>query len=146
MFDFRQKNLDLTADKQDKFRRMLFVIKKKKQNLGKLLDRAIKLFRYCMKIGIQSKGNIVALLRNKFNGRVISPGGCWNHVILWGFLKENVYVIKPAAILELKDEIILCFKGIEPQLCLSISESLDYRMEVYQQGLGDHLADILFQT
>ena len=98
-----------------------------------------------------------ALLREKFNGRVISHGGDVNwpprscdltplDFFLWGYLKEKVYVDKPAKIQELKDEIIRHINGIEPQLCLSVIENLHHRMEVCRRGRGAHLADILFHT
>ena len=87
----------------------------------------------------------MALLRNKFNGRVISRNGDVNwpprscdlttlDFFLWGYLKEKVYVDKPATIQELKDEIIRHINGIEPQLCLSVIENLDHRMEVLPFG------------
>ncbi|KAL7631743.1 UNVERIFIED_CONTAM: hypothetical protein RMT77_017952 [Armadillidium vulgare] len=103
----------------------------------------------------------MAILRDKFNGRVISRGGDVNwpprsccdltplDFFLWGYLKEKVYVDKPATtIQELKDEIIRHINGIEPQLCLSVIENLDHRMEVCRRGRGGsgHLADILFHT
>lgn len=44
---------------------------------------------------------------------------------LWDYLKENMYVSKPAKIQRLKDDIIRHFKDIEPQLCLSVIEHLD---------------------
>lgn len=99
----------------------------------------------------------MALLRNKFNGRVISRNGDVNwpprscdltplDFFLWGYLKEKVYVDKPATIQELKDEIIRHINGIEPPLCLRVIENLDHRMEVCRRGRGAHLADILFHT
>jgi len=95
----------------------------------------------------------MALLRNKFNGRVISRNGDVNwpprscdltplDFFLWGYLKEKVYVDKPATIQELKDEIIRHINGIEPPLCLRVIENLDHRMEVCRRGRGAHLADI----
>ncbi|XP_075149032.1 uncharacterized protein LOC142222665 isoform X2 [Haematobia irritans] len=59
----------------------------------------------------------MVLLRNKFNGRVISRNGDvkWPprscdltplDFFLWGYLKEKVYVDKPATIQEQKDDII----------------------------------------
>ena len=99
----------------------------------------------------------MALLRDKFNGRVISRGGDVNcpprscdltplDLLLWGYLKEKVYVDKPATIQELKDEIIRHINGLEPQLCLSVIENLDHRMELCRRGRGSHLADIFFHT
>ena len=99
----------------------------------------------------------MALLRNKFNGRVISRNGDVNwpprscdltplDFFLWGYLKEKVYVDKPATIKELKDEIIWHINGIQPPLCLRVIENLDHRMEVCRRGRGAHLADILFHT
>lgn len=81
----------------------------------------------------------MALLREKFNGRVISQRGDvdWPprscdltplDFFLWGYLKKKVYVDKPATIQELKDEIIRHINGIEPQLCLSVIENLEHRM------------------
>ncbi|XP_073828918.1 uncharacterized protein [Musca autumnalis] len=95
----------------------------------------------------------MALLHNKFNGRVISRYGDVNwpprscdltplDFFLWGYLKEKVYVDKPATIQELKDEIIRRINGIEPPLCLRVIENLDHRMEVCSRGRGAYLADI----
>ena len=83
----------------------------------------------------------MALLRDKSNGHVISRDGDVNwpprscdltplDFFLWGYLKEKVYVDKPATIQELKDEIIRHINGIEPQLCLRVIENLDNRIEV----------------
>lgn len=99
----------------------------------------------------------MALLRTKFNGRVISRHGDihWPprscdltplDFFLWGYLKEKVYVNNPRTIPELKDEIIRHINGIEPQVCLSVIGNLDHRMEVCRRGRGGHLADILFHT
>src|SRR5215469_14707821 len=78
-----------------------------------------------------------ALLRDKFNGRVISRGGNVNwpsrtcdltplDFFLWGYLKEKMYVDKPATIQELKDKILRHINSIEPQLCLSVIENLHH--------------------
>lgn len=99
----------------------------------------------------------MALLREKFNGRVISCRGDVNwpprscdltplDFFLWGYLKEKVYVNKPRTIQELKDEIIRHINDIEPQLCLRVIENMDHRIEVCHRSRGEHLADILFHT
>ncbi|XP_053949535.1 uncharacterized protein LOC128857797 [Anastrepha ludens] len=97
----------------------------------------------------------MALLREKFDGRIISRCGDVNcpprscdltplDFFLWGYLKEKEYVDKPATIQELKNEIIRHVNGIEPQLCLSVIENCDLRMEVCRRSRGEHLPDILF--
>jgi len=100
---------------------------------------------------------IMALLREKFDGQIISrrgdakwpPRSCVLTPLdffLWGYLKEKVYANKPTTIQELKDEIIRHINDIEPQLCLSVIENLDHRMHVCRRSRGGHLADILFHT
>ncbi|XP_075163253.1 uncharacterized protein LOC142235887 [Haematobia irritans] len=95
----------------------------------------------------------MALLRNKLNGRVISRNDDVNwpprscdltplDFFLWGYLKEKVYVDNPATIQELKDEIIRHINGIEPPLCLSVIENLEYRMKVHPYCL--QMADKVF--
>ena len=99
----------------------------------------------------------MALLREKFNGRIIARGGDVNwpprscdltplDYFLWGYLKEKVYVDNPRTIQELKDQIIRHINDIAPQLCRIVIENFDHRMEVCRRSRGEHLADILFHT
>ena len=86
----------------------------------------------------------MALLRKKFNGRIISCRGDANwpprscdftplDFFLWGYLKEKVYVNNPRTIQELMDEIIRYINDIEPQLCLRVIENMDHRVEVFHR-------------
>lgn len=99
----------------------------------------------------------VTLLQTKYPGRVISQRGDidWPprscdltplDFFLWGYLKERVYVNKPATIPELKENIRRAIAEIEPHLCESVMKNFAKRMVSCQRSRGGHLADIIFHT
>jgi hypothetical protein len=99
----------------------------------------------------------MALLSEKFPGRIISRNSEVNwpprscdltplDFFLWGFLKSKVYANKPTTIQQLKDAITHHIGLIEEQMCRSVIDNLDKRLEVCRRSQGQHLADILFHT
>lgn len=99
----------------------------------------------------------IEVLREKFNGRIISRNSEHNwpprscdltplDFFLWGYLKSKVYEGKPETIQELKAAIIATINTVEEQLCQRVIENVDKRNEVCLRSRGEHLADILFHT
>ncbi|CAK9827801.1 hypothetical protein ANTRET_LOCUS5451 [Anthophora retusa] len=99
----------------------------------------------------------VALLKEMFNGRVISRGGDINwpprscdltplDFFLWGFLKSKVYANNPKTIDELKNNIIAAINEIEFQLCENVMENWVKRMGLLKKSQGGHLNDIVFHN
>lgn len=97
----------------------------------------------------------IALLKEKFNGRVISRNGDVNwparscdltplDFFLWGYVKSQVYKNNPHSINKLKDEIIRVIREIEPQLCQRVIENFNKRLDICGNARGGHLADIVF--
>ncbi|KOC69520.1 hypothetical protein WH47_05463 [Habropoda laboriosa] len=96
----------------------------------------------------------VALLKEMFNGRVISRGGDINwpprscdltplDFFLWGFLKSKVYANNPKTIDELKNNIAAAINEIEFQLCENVLENWAKRIGLVKKS---HLNDIVFRN
>lgn len=99
----------------------------------------------------------IALLRQKFPGRVISrrgdkewpPRSCDLSPLdyfLWGYVKENVYANKPKTIQELKDNIRDVIGEISPEICQNVIKNYGDRIVHCQKSRGGHLADIIFHV
>lgn len=97
----------------------------------------------------------MALLREKFPGRVISRNGDFNwpprscdltplDFFLWGYVKDKVYANAPATIQALKDNIRAAIGEIQPLLCENVMKNFIKRMTVCKKSRGGHLADIVF--
>lgn len=100
-------------------------------------------------------GETMALLRDKFPGRVISRNGDFNwpprscdltplDFFLWGYVKDKVYANAPPTIHALKENIRAVIREIQPQLCENVMKNFIKRMTICRQSRGGHLADIIF--
>lgn len=99
----------------------------------------------------------IELLRNKFDGRVISINGDkpWPprscdlsplDYFLWGYVKERVYADKPRTIPELKANIRRVIAEIGPEICEKVLKNYGTRIVACKKSLGGHLADIVFHV
>ncbi|KOC70342.1 hypothetical protein WH47_02846 [Habropoda laboriosa] len=99
----------------------------------------------------------IALLKEMFNGRVISRGGDINwpprscdltplDFFLWGFLKSKVYPNNPETIDELKDNITVAINETEFQLCENVMENWVKRIRLMKKSREGHLNDIVFHN
>ena len=97
----------------------------------------------------------IALLRSKFDDRIISRNGevSWPprscdltplDYFLWGYLKSKVYINNPQTLEHLKDNIQATIDAIDPLLLREVIENFDFRMIACQQSRGGHMNDIVF--
>lgn len=99
----------------------------------------------------------MALLRTKFEGRIISRFGDVNwpsrscdltplDFFLWGYAKDRVYEDDPQDLEQLKANIRRVIAEIVPQMCKKVIENYLFRIDVCEKALGGHLNDVLFHT
>lgn len=99
----------------------------------------------------------IALLRRKFNGRLISRNGDINwpprscdltplDFFLWGYLKSRVYRNNPQTIQDLKTNIRDEIRGIEEPMLQKVMENYDLRITTCNKSRGGHLSDIVFHV
>lgn len=102
-----------------------------------------------------TSNDTIALLREKFPGRVISRRGDRNwpprscdltplDFFLWGYMKDKVYANNPQTIQDLKDGIREVIEDIQPQMCELVMENFMKRIWSCHRSRGGHLADIVF--
>lgn len=99
----------------------------------------------------------MALLRTKFEGRIISRFGDVNwpsrscdltplDFFLCGYAKDRVYEDDPQDLEQLKANIRRVIAEIVPQMCKKVIENYLFRIDVCEKALGGHLCDVLFHT
>ncbi|CAK9831720.1 Transposable element Tc3 transposase [Anthophora retusa] len=97
----------------------------------------------------------IALLRSKFNDRIISENGAVNwpprscdltplDFFLWGHVKSLVYSNNPQTVVDLKANIIRVIGEIRPDLCARVIENWVCRIHSTKRNRGGHLCDIVF--
>jgi hypothetical protein len=102
-----------------------------------------------------TSGETIALLRQRFPGRVISRRGDINwpprscdltplDFFLWGYVKDKVYANNPPTIEVLKDNIRAVIREIEQPMCGRVMQHFFQRMEICNRSRGGHLSDIVF--
>ena len=98
---------------------------------------------------------IMALLREKFPGRIISRFGDINwparscdmtplDFFLWGYAKDRVYVDNPQTLEHLRTNIRRVMAEIPPEMCKKVVENYLKRIDCCIKSRGGHLNDILF--
>jgi len=100
---------------------------------------------------------IMALLREKFPGRVISRFGDVNwpprscdltplDFFLWGYAKDRVYANNPQTLDALKTNITQVMAEIPPEMCEKVVKNYLKRIACCRKSRGGHLNDIVFRT
>lgn len=100
---------------------------------------------------------ILALLQEKFPGRVISRFGDVNwpprscdltplDFFLWGYAKDRVYADNPLTLEHLKNNIREVIAEIPVEICQKVIKNYLKRIESCKQSRGGHLNDIVFHT
>lgn len=98
----------------------------------------------------------IDLLREKFDGRVISRNGYVNwpprscditplDFFLWGYVKSLVYANKPSTLNDLKNNIIQVISNIGADLCEKVAKNWSTRMRYLQKSRGAHLEEVVFK-
>lgn len=97
------------------------------------------------------------LLQEQFPGRVISLRGdvSWPprspdlspcDYFLWGYLKSEVYKVRPRTVEALKEAIADVIAGITPDMLRRVFENFIERLNMCVARQGRHLDDIFFRT
>ncbi|EFN60297.1 hypothetical protein EAG_00276, partial [Camponotus floridanus] len=97
---------------------------------------------------------ILALLQEKFPGRVISRFGDVNwpsrscdltplDFFLWGYAKDRVYADNPLTLEHLKNNIHEVMAEIPAEMCQKVIENYLKRIEFCKRSRGGHFNDIV---
>lgn len=81
-----------------------------------------------------------------FNWPSRSPDLTVPDFFLWGYLKERVYVNKPATIEQLKDNIRAEIRELQPAILRKVMDNALKRATLCETANGGHLKDIIFHT
>lgn len=99
----------------------------------------------------------MVLLREIFGERIISRRSDFNwpsrspdltapDCFLWAYLKERVYVNKPATIRELKTNIRNEIRAITPEILRKVMQNVLKRAQLCEAENGHHLRDVIFHA
>ncbi|XP_060851646.1 uncharacterized protein LOC132930005 [Rhopalosiphum padi] len=104
-----------------------------------------------------TSGTTIALIREKFDGRIISirgdqqwpPRSCDLtpcDFFLWGYIKSLVYANKPRTLFDLKQEIRRVISELDGQVCENVICNFMDRVTACRASRGGHVHDIVFHT
>ncbi|CAK9832753.1 hypothetical protein ANTRET_LOCUS9537 [Anthophora retusa] len=94
----------------------------------------------------ENQRSIVLTQRADFNWPSRSPDLTAPDCFLWAYLKERVYVNKPATIPQLKTNIRNEIRAITPVFLRKVMENVLERARMCKAENGRHLQDIIFHV